>query len=331
MQTSLSDIRAVCIVPLISRVGCSSLRLRLGAMRGYGVCLLLCSCLSGQTPTKFEAASIKRSASSAMTALRGGPGTSEPGQLSYSGVPLRTLLFRIWKLTESQLSGPASIATERYDIVAKVPPGSTRDQVNRMIESLLVERLDLRFHRETRQLPIYALMVARGGQKLKKAEAFSPAPASSDPALKLSGGGAAAINLMRDKAGLPQLPPGRKNVVMIPFNGHIRVMARMQEMSDIVQIAAGQSDREIVVDKTGLSGVYDFTLEFSRDSPRDGRAEPSPGSGGVPLPPGLVGAGDPTPTFLDAIEQQLGLRLVPTKAPITVVVVDGFNKEPKGN
>jgi hypothetical protein len=105
---------------------------------GYGTWLLLCGCLSGQVttaPTVFEAASMKRSASSTMTALRGGPGTSGPGQLNYSGVPLRTLLLRIWKLTESQLSGPASIATERYDIVAKVPPGSTRDQLNQMIES----------------------------------------------------------------------------------------------------------------------------------------------------------------------------------------------------
>jgi uncharacterized protein (TIGR03435 family) len=238
-------------------------------------------------------------------------------------------LLRAWNLKGPQLSGTASLATERYDIVAKIPPGTTRDQLNLMIQALLIERLTLSFHWDTRFLPAYELNVAKGGHQLKVPAAYVAAPQTSDSTLTLTGGGAEAINLIRDKFGNPQLPPGRKNLVMIPLNGYTRVSARMQEMSDILQMMEGQSDREFVLDRTGLTGAYDFTLDFSRDRPRLG-PEDSSSPLGAPLP-GLGPSTDPAPTFMEAIVQQLGLRLVPINSPTPVMVVDGFSKEPKGN
>jgi uncharacterized protein (TIGR03435 family) len=281
--------------------------------------LCLCGSLAGQT-LKFEVATVKLTASGTSTALRGGPGTRDPGQIDYTAAPLQMLLYRAWKLTSQQLSGPASMAASKYDIVAKVPPGATRDDLNVMIQNLLVERLGLAFHNEMRELPIYELVVAKGGIKMRPAEAYRDVPPSSDPALTLSGGGAAPTYLMRDKDGTPQLPPGRKSQVLIPFSGHIRLMARMQEMTDIVQVIRSQCDCEIVVDKTGLRGVYDFTLEYSRTS------------GSAPVLPGeLAGASDPAAGFMEAIVPYLGLQLVPKKAPIQVMVVDSFHKEPLAN
>jgi uncharacterized protein (TIGR03435 family) len=212
------------------------------------------------------------------------------------------------------------MASTRYDIAAKVPPGATRDDLNLMLRNLLVERLGLVFHHEMRELPIYELVVAKGGIKMHPAEAYRNVPPSSDPALTLTGGGAAPVYLMRDKDGAPQLPPGRKSSNYVPFNGHIRVMARMQEMADIVELMTGEADREIVVDKTGLRGLYDFTLEFSR------------AAGSAPVLPGeLAGASDPAAGFMEAIVPYLGLQLVPKKAPVQVMVVDSFHKEPSGN
>jgi uncharacterized protein (TIGR03435 family) len=281
--------------------------------------LCLCGSLAGQTP-KFEVATVKVSASGTSTALRGGPGTRDPGQIDYTGASLQVLLYRAWKLTSQQLAGPAFMATAKYDIVAKIPPGTTRDDLNTMIQNLLVERLGLVFHHEMRDLPIYELVVAKGGIKMKTAEAYRDVPPSSDSALTLTGGGGAPIHLMRDKDGTPQLPPGRKGNVLIPFNGHIRIMARMQEMTDIVQVIRSQCDCEIVVDKTGLSGQYDFTLEYSRTA------------GSTPMPPGeLATASDPAAGFMEAIVPYLGLQLMPKKAPVQVLVVDSFHKEPSAN
>ena len=212
------------------------------------------------------------------------------------------------------------MAAAKYDIAAKVPPGATRDDLNAMFQNLLVERLGLVSHYEMRDLPIYELVVAKGGIKIHPAEAYQDVPPSSDPALTFTGGGATPVHLMRDKDGNLQLPPGRKSSNYVPFNGNIRVMARMQEMADIVELMTGESDREIVVDKTGLRGLYDFTLEFSRTA------------GGAPALPGEpAGASDPAAGFTEAIVPYLGLQLIPRKAPVQVLVVDSFHKEPSGN
>jgi uncharacterized protein (TIGR03435 family) len=102
--------------------------------------------------------------------MSGGPGTKDPGRITYNGVTLKMLLKRAYDISPDQISGPDWLDSERYDIVAKVPPGTTPEQFRLMLQNLLAERFELRQHRETKTLPVYLLTVANNGPKLEPTE-----------------------------------------------------------------------------------------------------------------------------------------------------------------
>jgi uncharacterized protein (TIGR03435 family) len=259
--------------------------------------------------------------------LTGGPGTNNPGQISCRNTPLRSLLLRAYDLKTYQLSGPPAIDRDRYDIVAKIPPGSTKGQVDLMLQSLLVERFGLAVHRETRELPIYELVVAKGGSKLKAPE--KPAAGQTGPAQpeRPADGRPPRVKMTHDRDGNPELPPGAPNMIFFNLNGVAHVSARMQTVAALLQHLEGETGRG-VVDKTGLTGTYDFNLFYAPDPSRMVSIGPPP----VPEPPSLADAGsDPAPTLLEAFERQLGLRLEPSKGPVEVLVVDRVNRAPTEN
>jgi uncharacterized protein (TIGR03435 family) len=210
--------------------------------------------------------------------------------------------LKAWAIPLYQLSGSRSIETERYDITAKVPPGTTKEGLNLMIQNLLAERLGLVVHHETTELPIYEMFIAKGGLKMKEAEQAAEArptiPASSIP------------NRMGYKGGNPQLPPGRPQRDEVTGRGVTRVTARMQGITDVLNMMGNYCGHP-VVNKTGLTGRYDYNLVFANDL------------AGTP-----DGSSDPAPTFFAAIVQQLGLRLEPARGAIDVLHVDHFNKIP---
>src|SRR5579863_9583054 len=134
-------------------------------MRSAILPLMACAAFA---QTGFEAASVKRTADR-WSPLRGGPGTSSPGQLS--GVAtLKVLVMRAYGLKDYQVSGPAWMDSERYEIAAKIPAGATRSQVSLMLQGLLADRFGLAIHRETRELPIFALLVGKNGPKLRASD-----------------------------------------------------------------------------------------------------------------------------------------------------------------
>jgi uncharacterized protein (TIGR03435 family) len=260
---------------------------------------------------------------------RGGPGTSSPGQITYNNLTVRMLVAKAWDLKPYQLRGPDSLDGQRFDIVAKLPPDASLKDFQLMLQDLLKERIGLEVHHESKEMPVYNLVIAKGGLKMTDAE---PPPAEPLPA---------SSKLDMDKNGFMLLPPGEKKAVISGLFGAFEISARVQAMSDLVATLERYAERP-VLDKTGLSGKYDYKLGFARDS-----VAPPP-AGGVParvaagLPPlpakepaapdaAPTVARDPAPTFLDAVVLQLGLKLEPSKAPIDVVVVDGFNKVPIGN
>src|ERR1017187_3230329 len=162
----------------------------------------------------FEVASVKPAAPPTGLAvmlfqMRGGPGTADPGQISYTNVPMRALLLRAYGLKPPQLSGPNWLENEKYDIVAKVPVGATREQVNVMVQNLLIERFGLAAHHETRDLPGYEMVFARSGSKIKE----SPENSAAGDAAPVSGG---AIKTRKDKDGLTELAPGSIGLVVFP-------------------------------------------------------------------------------------------------------------------
>ena len=128
--------------------------------------------LWAQAPTEFEAASIKPAAPMTpgrmMIGMRGGPGTPSPGQMTFNNVSLAQIMQRAYDVKSYQLSGPDWMSSARFDISAKVPAGTTKAQSKVMLQNLLADRFKLVLHHSTKESSIYALLVAKGGPKLKE-------------------------------------------------------------------------------------------------------------------------------------------------------------------
>ena len=188
----------------------------------------------------FEVASVKRSVNhEAMGTMRGGPGTDDPGRLTFRNAPLRMILSSAYGLARNdQLEGPDWIAN-RYDIVANVPSGVTKEECQAMLRNLLRERFQLKVRTETRQSEGYRLMVAKSGSKLKPSAADAPPAAVPD--------------------GFPR--PGAEGIGVVGGSGAYLLTARHRSTSFLLQLLGVQLHAEID-DQTGLDGVYDYNLGF---------------------------------------------------------------------
>jgi uncharacterized protein (TIGR03435 family) len=194
---------------------------------------------------------------------------------------LKLLIAAAYDLNPRTISGgPSWITSDHYDILA-VTPGEVRpnhDEQMSMLRSLLAERFKLKFHREQKVFSIYVLEVAKNGPKLK-ASAARP----DDPAI---------------------VGPG------VVYPQRVVLPGRNATMTNFVSLLQRAILDRPVVDKTGLSGRYDFNLEWAPDETQFGGD----------LPPASAAAASP-PLF-EAIQQQLGLRLEATKGPVAALVVD---------
>jgi uncharacterized protein (TIGR03435 family) len=212
------------------------------------------------------------------------------------------------------------LSTARYDIVANVPVGATKEQVNLMWQTLLKERFGLALHHESKQLQVDTLTVAKGGPKLKETD-LGPNP---DPFTPIEGPPKVDKNGSREMNGFGAI------VTIFP-DGRATMFAKGLTLADLAT-RLGQQLRHPVIDKTGLAGRYDFTLEYTPDltgislpRPPDA-AGPSPGA----LSPG-DSANEPRPDLAAAVEKQLGLKLSRAKAQLDVIVVDHAEKAPTEN
>ena len=261
---------------------------------------------------EFEVASVKLAApwepGKSRMGYRGGPGTGDPTRLVIDNYPMMLLVMRAYDVNPFQISGEVRGA-ERFNISAKIPEGTTPAQFRTMLQNLLAGRFKMKLHRETRDLPIYELVVAKGGPKFKEHE-------GEPPVEDLNGGPPA-----RDKSGRP--PPNSWSME-IPPGG----MARGQHnaVAESMEEFAKQLSRQFarsVVDATGLKGRYDFLLSWSQDVPG---INPGP-------PPNAASTPDPDsgPSLIFAIQQQLGLRLESKKGPVEILVIESFEKLPTEN
>jgi uncharacterized protein (TIGR03435 family) len=276
----------------------------------------------------FEVASVKPTAPSpdgrVRIMMRGGPGTSDPGQVTYQGRSLKDLISSAYRVKSFQVSGPGWLDTERFDIVAKVPEGTTKEQFSVMLQNLLVERFKLAVHRETKDFPLYELTIAKGGPKLK--------PSTEDPSAAAGPPPPGPPPLGKD--GFPQLPAGRPGLMMNALpDGDRRVMAMVQPVSVLADMLSNLMDSP-VIDKTGLTGKFDFTLEFVAE-PEIGAgplgAVPAPQPNADPGQPASLGAPDEPAGLFTAVQEQLGLKLERKKGPLDVWVVDRAEKVPAEN
>jgi uncharacterized protein (TIGR03435 family) len=291
-----------------------SLRTVIRSVLTAGLLIYAASRLSAQPDTpKFEVASVRRTAppqpgAGVRDAARGGPGTTDPGQVAYTNLRLKDLLLTAYGVKSYQLAGPDWLDTERYDVIANVPPGTTKEQFPRMLQDLLVERFRISFHHETKDLPLYELVVAKNGPRLKpwqeKPDA-QPVPQQAPGAPPPMG-----------KDGFPVVQPG--HFVSTTVNGRVRIAASKLPISRLAGTLANQLGRP-VLDKTGLADLYDYTLEFSPEGLAGGLA--------AAAPPG----DQDTLSLFTAVQEQLGLRLEQKKGPVDVLVIDHVEKTPTDN
>ena len=278
---------------------------------------------TGSAPPAFEVASVKPidrpGPGRSVTYLNGGPGTKSPTRLAGAAY-MKTLLMRAYGVKSYQLTAPAWTDTALYEINAAVPPAATADQANLMLRTLLEQRLHLAIHRETRELPFYALLVGRNGPTLKQSD---PADPLDDESAPLPPGERPRVTMGPD--GFPQVPPGARlppNFTLSLSSGEftrIKVFARHRTMEQLSDTIASFLNRP-VKDLTGLAGLYDYTLAFETDP----RPETAP-------PPPDAAPRDPGPTIFTAVQSQLGLRLEQRKGPVEMLIVDRLEKVPAEN
>ena len=292
--------------------------------------VLLCTSIAlGQQPDPkftFEVASIKPAAPQAMGRIQmgggGGPGTPDPGRIRFTNMPLRMLIMRAYDVQSFQVAGPSWMDSQHFDVIAKVPHGATREEARMMLQNLLADRFKLKLHKESKEAPIFELVVAKGGIKMK--EAAQPAAAPAEGA-----GGPPPGPPTRDKDGFLRTPHGQLGI-QARVNGRMRMQGdavTMARLTDILGMALGRP----VVDKTGLTGAYDVALDFSPEGMGPGPKGPGPGAGGgnpAELP---RDSNDSGPTIFTALQEQLGLKLESRKGPVDLLVVDSVEKMPTEN
>jgi uncharacterized protein (TIGR03435 family) len=288
----------------------------------------------GQAPTKleFEVASVRLATTpppGTVRGMRGGPGSPDPEQFTATNAILRNLLLNAYGLSNDQISGPSWMDTEQYTIVAKVPPEATREQFEVMLQNLLAERLHVTAHLVKKDFDAYELTVAKGGIKMKES-VIDPKVGPNPPPIDMDAAFQAAFTPLTFKEGFPVLAPGsRPSLHGINVNGRELITARQQAMEGIatrtLQNALGPGTR--VVDKTGLTGKYDFHLQYARPNNNAAAAAQT-------LPTGsdyLDSIGEPAPDVVTAAREQLGLTLTKGKVSMDVLVIDHADKVPAGN
>jgi uncharacterized protein (TIGR03435 family) len=265
----------------------------------------------------------------------GGPGTNDPERVSYERVPFQQLIMAAYGIQRDQIKGPDWATTDdireaaRFDISAKVPPGTTKEQAETMLQNLLADRFQLALHHEIVQFPGYALVVAKGGSKLKETRG------TINESERTSAGAGGRVNLETEKDGFPQLFP-RMNMGGTFKDGVVRIRFRDYPLFDLSQQVSSALAAH-VTDRTGLGGKYDFTLEFTL--PENGFMVAMRAT--LPLSPGQTaplnkdgpdpGQQDAVPIISSAIEKQLGLKLEATKIPVDTLVIDHVEKTPTEN
>jgi uncharacterized protein (TIGR03435 family) len=289
--------------------------------------------LTAQTTPRpeFEVASIKPAPLPTGNMIRigmaGGPGTPDPGRITYDFVNLRQVLAHAFAVKPYQISGPSALDFERFNITAKIPAGTTKEVFLVMLQNLLADRFKLTLHHEKKDLAAFALVLAKGGPKLKVSS--DPDPGASVPEPGRQPVDVPAGRMPMGKDGFPQMPaggPGR-GVRMMMMNGRAKLAGAIT-MSQLSESLAMQLD-QAVIDETGLTAKYDVELTFE---PRQSRMMPGlmrgPGGEGAPPPPL---SDDAAPGIFTAVQEQLGLKLEPKKAPTDILVIDHVEKTPIEN
>lgn len=281
----------------------------------------------GQTPGKaqFEVASIKANAPQpgfhfASDAASGGPGTADPGMFRCTKCTLATLIVKAFNLQPYQFPGRASLTGNTYDIQAKIPAGATSEDFSAMLQNLLSDRFGLQWHFDEKRMKGYRLVIAKNGSKLKESTGASLAPGGHEYA---AGQGDA-----------------HSHTGAVIFGTSASYRASNQTIAELARVLSDQISAP-VDDETGLAGRYDILLRWSgTGAPHAGLHSDGGFAGGSGHAGHESGSGAPSgpapdppgPALFDALQQQLGLRLVSAEQTTArLFVVDRVAQRPTEN
>lgn len=263
---------------------------------------------AAQTPTSpsFEVATVKPNKSGEpfirMQVLAG-------GRVDAQNMPVAELIRMAYGVQPFQVEGgPGWINTDRFDITAKseteFPSAGPGQALRPMMRSLLAERFGLKVRRETKEMPIYALIVARTDGKL-------------GPKLNPSTVDCAALRGRGAGRGGPPPPPGPGERPECGIFGGPGIMAAGDvPLNQIADMLSGRV-RRLVVNKTGLTGNYSFDVQFTPDQ------LPPPGTA---LPPGAPPIDPNGPSLFTAVQEQLGLKLDSQRGPVEMLVIESISQ-----
>jgi uncharacterized protein (TIGR03435 family) len=219
------------------------------------------------------------------------PMEDDPGRIHLEDWAMLDLIAAAYSVRATQVSGPAWLADQGFDIEAKAPDGTPKEELNAMLQSMLEERFGLKVHRGTQTRQGFALAVGRNGPKLKPAE---PPPTPAQAQQEAQARMAATGKLMQEN---------RENGV--PLVGFGRFSSRSMTTAALASQLARLAEAP-VVDETGLTGKYSVTIETWKNAD---------------VPGGAV---------FDAVEK-LGLKLEPRKVTVETVMVDHVSRTPTAN
>jgi bla regulator protein BlaR1 len=253
--------------------------------------------------------------------LDSGNAKTSGGRFSAS-FSLSIYILFAYKLDVFQLNAwnamlPKWATTDSYEIHATAEGNPTKDQMRLMMQSLLADRFKLKVHFETREMPVLALTLVKPGQTGPKLIPHDQGPSCPDSYTELK-----PFEPLSDKG---VFPPVCEYAMMSGKPAGITLVGSRNTTPEYLAAAisysglfAGEVDKP-VVDRTGLSGRFDFTIEYAPD--------PARGIFFGPGPPKVDAPGDlQGPSFQEALRKQLGLKLVPNKGPVETLVIDHVEK-----
>jgi len=256
-------------------------------------------------PPAFDVVSVKPSAVPNRRSSAGGPGSRDPGRFSFYGATLQDLIAAAYDVKFFQISSKAPLDSKRFDLEAKLPAETTAERFRAMMRTMLTERFHLAAHLGSKEFPGFELAIADSGTKLREVPTEGRVP----PQAGLSPRGDGFPDLAPNQPGMAsrQATTGRCTV--------IKARAQEQTMSRLADWLQSL-DEGPIRDATGLTGKYDFTLEYARELP-NATADPSPDC--------------TAPDLFTALQRQLGLQLVRRKLQFDVVVIDSVDRVPTEN
>lgn len=309
-----------------------------------------------QTKPAFEVASIKPAAPIDMAKMMA---AAQNGQMpkigahvdadraDYTYLDLKSLIALAWQVKPYQITGPDWMANQRFDIIAKLPEKASKDDAPKMLQTLLEDRFKLALDSTTAEHPVLALVVGKGGPKMKES---TEVPVALDESAPLKEGQMmmespdGPVRMTMGKAGSAVVDMGTRGRIAYGIDPSTMTMhmdASMMTMAGFAamltqfsQMGGGGAAGPQIVDMTGLKGYYQASIDFSlADLINMMRARGLDIPGGPAAAAPTAGAAidpDGKSSLIEAV-QSLGLKLESRKAMVEQLIVDHIEKTPTDN